>query len=270
MFITMITDCKDENARGRQLTRAGALFNFPASLVGVASDLEAAGNLIDVLDAAEGREGVVLVNVAPRNGAAKKWKNGTPFGYFWYEKTLVVASVDGLTLSLVKKLELADVIHVLDIPESVEELKAKGEITKGQMQQIIDTQFRSFEFLPRIAAHVYKEKSARARPLPISEVADVPEAIWFIDNFGNCKTTLWRGEIEADENGMITTSFGTFNYWKQLVQVPDGELALVEGSSGIGNKRFLEIVIQGKSAADLLKIQSISRTAERSAIQAHT
>src|SRR5688572_12965729 len=98
MFVTIINDCKDENAFGRQATKAAALFGCSIVTVGVDSDIEAAGNLIDCLDAGEGKEGVILVNVAPRHGDAKKWPNGTPFGYFLYKETLVVTSIDGLTL----------------------------------------------------------------------------------------------------------------------------------------------------------------------------
>ena len=86
------------------------------SFIGISSDLEASGNIIDTLDAYGDLPGVILVNIAPRNGKAKKWKNGTPFGYFWYKKILVISSVDGLTLSLVKKLNLVKTINVLDIP----------------------------------------------------------------------------------------------------------------------------------------------------------
>ena len=116
MHITIINDCKDANAAGRQMARAAGLIEAPVSFVGVSSDLEAAGNLIDMLDAYGDSAGILLVNVAPRNGKAKKWQNGTPFGYFWYKKILVLSSIDGLTLSLVKKLQLVDSINVLDIP----------------------------------------------------------------------------------------------------------------------------------------------------------
>mgnify|MGYP001572747578 CR=1 FL=1 len=119
MNITIINDCKDENARGRQLTRIGSIFQYPANFIGVSNELEAAGNIIDVLDANGENSGIILVNVAPRNGKAKKYPNGTPFGYFWYEKTLIISSIDGYTLSIVKKLKLTKFINVLNIPETL-------------------------------------------------------------------------------------------------------------------------------------------------------
>ena len=97
MFVTLITDCKDDNALGRSTTRLSTLFDCNITTIGVNgwdADLEAAGNLIDMLDASEGKKGVILVNVAPRHKSGKKWPNGTPFGYFHYKDTLVVISVD--------------------------------------------------------------------------------------------------------------------------------------------------------------------------------
>ncbi len=170
MTVIIINDCKDVNAAGRQIVRAQSLLHASASFVGVQSDLEAAGNIIDALDALDGRPGIILANVAPRNGGAKKWPNGTPFGYFWYGKTLVVASVDGYTWSLIKKLNLTQVIQVL--------------YTKSS------SQFRSFEFLPRVAARLVTRKQVPYTKLAIQNIPDAPTAVWWIDNFGNCKTTL--------------------------------------------------------------------------------
>src|SRR5581483_8871590 len=151
MFITLITDCADDNALGRSTTRLSTLFSCPITTIGGNSDLEAAGNLIDALDAAGGQKGVILVNVAPRHKEAKKWPNGTPFGYFFYQETLVVASIDGLTLTLVKKFGLIDQINLMDIPTVVNTLAKNDVISKELAEHIIHTQFRSFEFLPRVA-----------------------------------------------------------------------------------------------------------------------
>jgi hypothetical protein len=130
MFVTIINDCNDANVFGRQLTRAAVLFNTPVIPVGVHNELEAAGNLIDILDAAGGEKGVILVNVAPRHGSAKKWPNGTPFAYFYVGKTLVVASIDGVTLSLIKKLNIVDSVNLMDIPTVLDHLLAEKTIHK--------------------------------------------------------------------------------------------------------------------------------------------
>ena len=118
MFAAIINDCRDENARGRQVARVSELLQCGVAFAGVEGDLAASGNLIDTLDATGGREGVVLVNVAPRNGSGKQWANGTPFAFFRFEKTLVIASFSGLTLSLVKKLGVVGRLNLVDLTET--------------------------------------------------------------------------------------------------------------------------------------------------------
>ncbi|MFH1253636.1 MAG: hypothetical protein V1664_04910 [Candidatus Uhrbacteria bacterium] len=246
MNITIINDCRDANAAGRQIARATALLNGPVSFIGITSDLTAAGNLIDTLDALEENPGVILVNVAPRNGAAKKWKNGTPFGYFWYKKILVLASIDGFTLSLIKKFGLAETINVFDIPEVLNYLVANNVLPKELETYITSTQFRSYDFLPRAAAFLINGQKLPTTPLSITEIPDVPPAVWWIDNFGNGKTTLLPEDLKNQTS--LTTKFGSLPYFERLKDVPDKTTAVITGSSGLGEKRFLEIVVQGESA----------------------
>lgn len=241
MFVTIINDCRDSNAVGRQSTRIASLFCTPPSFVGVGTDLEAAGNLIDALDAAEDREGVILVNVAPRHGAAKKWPNGTPFGYFRHKKTLVVTSIDGLTLSLVRKLRLSDHVKVLDMPA-----------------EFATCQFRSYEFLPKAAKWLTDGVALQHQTVPIESFADALPAVWFVDNFGNCKTTILAQEA-ADDRSSVSLAGTLVPRYKYLKDVPDGSPALIVGSSGIGSKRFLEVVIQGGNAAHRFRLASGDR-----------
>lgn len=254
MNITIINDCRDANAVGRQITRTTTLTGESVSFIGVQNDLEAAGCLIDTLDAVGDSRGVILVNVAPRQGKAKKWKNGTPFGYFWYKEILVVASVDGFTLSLVKKLGLTSHVNVMDIPTIVYEWIEQGILEKELGLHIIDTQFRSYDFVPRVATYLLKHKDITSVQEPIANFPDAPQAIWWVDNFGNCKTTLLKEELGGAKE--ITTRFGTLPYFDRLKDVPDDTQAIITGSSGIGNKRFLEIVVQGKHASQILGINS--------------
>lgn len=249
MTITIINDCCDANAAARQITRTASLFNNPIAFIGVSSDLEASGNLTDALDAAENRPAIILVNVAPRNGAAKKWKNGSPFGYFWYKKSLVVATIDGLTLSLVKKLKLTNFINVLDIHQVLDELIREKILLKELKEQVIYSQFRSYDFLPRLAHYLWRQRNIRGKKLGIDEIADAPPAIWWIDNFGNCKTTLLPEELNLTRESLVKTKIGLLKYFPRLKDVPDDTPALVTGSSGLGQQRFIEIVIQGKNAA---------------------
>lgn len=254
MNITIINDCRDENAVGRQTTRASALLGGPTSFIGVRSDLEAAGNLVDALDAYGSAPGVVLVNVAPRHGLAKKWPNGTPFGFFRYQNVIVVASTDGSTLSLVKKLGLVKEVYVLDIPTVVARFVAEQVISSAEAQYIVSTQFRSYEFLPRVAAYLLTHATIESEARLIEAFADASAAVWWVDNFGNCKTTLLQREVP--KGGLIATRFGNLAYFERLKDVPDSTTAFVAGSSGTASSRFLEIVAQGESAAKLLTVES--------------
>lgn len=256
MIVTIINDCRDANVASRQITRASSLFKYPATLVGVDNELEAAGNLIDAMDASEGRQGVVLVNVAPRHGKAKKWENGSPFCYFFYGETLIATTVDGLTLSLAKKFSLTKSVHVFDAPKTLDALIEDGLLRDELKDHILNTQFRSYDFLPRAAAYVMKHHSAPGESHSISEVPGAPRAVWWIDNFGNCKTTLLPKEVDYKSIDALDTLWGTFKCYKRLKDVPDGEPGIVVGSSGIEKDRFLEIVVQGGSAADSFGIKS--------------
>ena len=252
MNITIINDCRDANAVGRQIARTTSLLDSPVSFVGVTSDIQAAGNIIDVLDAIEENPGIILVNVAPRNGKAKKWPNGTPFGYFWYKKVLILASIDGLTLSLVKKLKLTKTLTILNIPKTLDQLIAGGALQNNLKDSITRTQFRSFDFLPRVAAYLSSGKKLRGEKLHIKDVSDAPPAIWWIDNFGNCKTTLLQEDVKGKNR--FSTKFRGLSYFERLKDVPDKTPALISGSSGLGEKRFLEVVVQGGSAEKVFNI----------------
>ena len=252
MFVICINDCSDPNAQGRQGAKVGALFGVAPTFVPVSSDLEAAGNLVDVLDATEGKPGVILVNVAPRHGAAKKWPNGTPFGYFYVGETLVIASIDGLTLSLVKKLGLVATIHVFDIPIVMAEAVRQGWVTEARAEAVINTQFRSLEFVPQAAAWVLAGNQLPTTPMSVVEVPDAPLVVWCKDNFGNCKTTLLPGELSAVTRKNL---FGVPLH-ARLADVPNGKTSFTVGSSGYGPHRFVEIVVQGGSAATRLRFRS--------------
>ena len=259
-FITIINDCFDENVKARLGTRVSSLFGISPTIIGVGGNLvsnnshdpaeyQAAGCLIDTLDAANGEKGIILVNVANRHGKGKKWPNGTPFGYFYFKKALVVSTIDGLTLSLVKKLRLINSIQLLDIPKVANKMAKDKIITDALAMQIINTQFRSFEFQPRVAKWLVDGISVPAASYALSHVPQVKSAIWYVDNFGNCKTTILPKEIEFENGKDINTNLGVFKCFTRLRDVPDGNKALILGSSGYKNKRFIELVIQGKSAA---------------------
>lgn len=260
MFITIITDCTDENVRARLGTRISGLFGTPPTIIGVGGNLssdnsqdpaeyEAAGCLIDTLDAAEDGQGIILVNVANRHGKGKRWPNGTPFGYFYIKNTLVISTIDGLTLSSIKKLELSDSVNILDIPSIVNKLTEDNIISKPLADQITSTQFRSFEFQPRVAKWLFEGILVPAKLYALSQIPNIPNAVWYVDNFGNCKTTILPDEIDFKAGKFIKTDYGDIKCFEKLKDVPEGETAFIIGSSGYKNKRFVEFVIQGENAA---------------------
>ena len=257
MFVTIINDCRDGNTMGRQATRLATLFpNAQISAVGINDyvEIEAAGNLIDMLDAASGEEGIILLNAAPRH--KKKWPNGTPFGYFRHKKTLVVTTIDGYALSLVKKLGLTKDIFVTDVKTVVDAMFAAGHIDQQLHDQIATTQFRSFDYMPRLAKWVMDGIDVPNQIYSLSEVVDAPQAIWLIDNFGNAKTTILPEEIGFKPGKKIKTKFGDIECFTQMRDVAVGTTALIIGSSGIKDKRFVELIVLGGRAADKYNLSS--------------
>lgn len=258
MQITIINDCLDQNAKLRQISRVGSLFeNCSVNCFGVGGEMEASGSLVDAIDSFEGRKGIIIVNVAPRSKSAKKWKNGTPFGFFWHKETLIVSSVDGLVLSLVNKLNITDEFYILDIPDVLEAIEDK-EMSPSEKQRITNSQFRSFEFLPRVARWLTKKVDIPCQKYDLKEVTDAPQAVWFVDNFGNIKTTLLKGDFDVDNNRTFKMKIGEqieqLDFYDCLKDLPSGSIGLVRGSSGVGENRFIEIMMRGGNAAGKLGI----------------
>lgn len=224
------------------------------------SDLEASGNLIDILDASYGRQGVIMVNVAPRHGIGKKWPNGTPFGYFRYRNTVIVSTVDGSTLSLVKKFGLTKIIRLTDVPTVVNKMAEEGYLAAKLVDPIIRTQFRSFDYMPRLAKWIIEGIEVPYEEYEIEKVVNIDHVVWWVDNFGNCKTTILPEEIDFKHGNKINTLIGEISCFNRLKDVPEnGKPALIIGSSGFEEKRFLEIVIQGKSASQVYGLKTGSK-----------
>lgn len=263
MFISLITDCCDDNALNRQMTRYASLFGAPVSTVGVNfyaskgnGELEAAGNLVDALDAGGGEKGVIIVNVAHRDGKGKKWPNGTPFGFFRYNQTLVVSTVDGYCLSLAKKLNLIDEFRIVDVATVIDAMIAQGKHPKEFRDHVVNSQFRSYEFEPRLAKWVHDGITVPAEIYPLENIPDAPGAFWWVDNFGNTVTTLLPDEIGHKAGEKIKTRFGDITCYDRLKDVPNGEPGLIIGSWGIDKRRFICLEIQGNNAASRFGIKS--------------
>jgi S-adenosyl-l-methionine hydroxide adenosyltransferase len=258
MYLTIITDCSDANAQARQETRVRSLFEITPSFVAVSgtlnavSSLEVSGNIIDILDAAHGEEGIILASVAPQNNEIKE-KQGTLFGYVRYNRSLIITTCSGSVLSLPHKFGLLmDGYECIDMSATVTRMWEGGLITEDEVTHIQESPFGSFDFLPRVAAWIANGHEAVTTPFATEDIPVVPPSVWSIDSFGNVKTTLLGSEVPSQ--GSIETKFGTLPVMHSLREVPNGTAALVVGSSGLGKDRFMEIVLPGGNAAVTLGI----------------
>lgn len=265
----IITDCADANARARQEMRFASLFGGKPTFVGVgadvvlgegnkASDIAAAGDLIDLINASHelpsaspDQKTVILMNVAPRGGKTRKqWDNGTPFCYFHVGNALVVSTYARRCLTLIRDMGLVDSVELLDVPTVTAEAVKWGELTENQADRMNHTQFRSFEFLPFVARWICDERPVPSEKVTLGNLPGIEPSVWCTDIFGNCKTTLLPRDIGFEEGGTVMIAGGhTAVCYKRLADVPRNETALVIGSSGFGDDRFLELVIQRGNAA---------------------
>lgn len=260
--ITYITDCRDDNTQGRLEARVATY--FPGSnivFIGVNSnlesgsaDMEAAINLVDIIDAYDGHPGIILANVAPRHGKAKQWPNGTPFGWVKVDNIDIFSTVDGYVLSLVQKLTGKKLtVKVYDIPSVVPHM----ELDKKTQERIIKTQFRSLDYLPRLAAALMAGKE-----LPYENfrgIPEMPKAICWVDSFGNLKTNLLPEDVGFKVGKKVVIRVSKNKQFRlacyaRLKDIPDNEIGFVVGSSGMGDNRFLEVMLQGKPANVVLGV----------------
>lgn len=258
--ISILTDSCDSNASVRQEVRSSVLFpTIPVYLKEVLSYLESeystvsgAGMMIDVLDAAMGESMVIMGNVAPRGKEARRWQNGTPFGYLFMGKALVVTTVDGYMLSMIKKFGLADSFYVMDIKEVSTILYEASLLDDYYKEYVAKTQFRSYEFMPRVARYIWEHGEIKSEKEEIASVPDIGLRVWKIDNFGNIKTTALPEDIGFEEGLSVKTKYGEFKCYGHLKDVPDGEVGIIIGSSGYMDKRLIEIVKQRDHAGNVL------------------
>lgn len=256
---SIITDCADDNARTRQQLRFSSLFGVQPAFFGLgaeAPDIQAAGNLLDQLDALshlpasrkEKQQNVILVNVAPRGEKIKRnWPNGTPFCYFYINNTLVVSTYAGRALEVLRQQGLVTSVELLDIPTVVAAAVEWGELTKEQAAHITKTQFRSFEFLPLVTYWLTEGQKVPSTTEELPEHPDLRGKVWQIDNFGNAKTTLSTEDVDFKDGKILTLSDSSkATCYTHLADVPKDATALVIGSSGLYDRRFLEVVVQWK------------------------
>jgi hypothetical protein len=267
----IITDCYDDNARGRQQTRFMSLFGVMPTFLSVvapshhleAGGIQATGHLIDQLDAAlslpashKGGKTVILMNVATRGeDVRKRWNNGTPFCYAWVGDVLVASTFDGPGLGLARDLGLIKEVQVMDIPTVMKAAISWGELTEEEADRISHTQFRSYEFLPLAARWIFEGRDVPSETHTLEHINSMAGHIWFIDNFGNAKTSILPEQIGFEEGKQIKLASGKMAVChRRLADVPHGTVALTIGSSGYQDRRFVEVTVQRGNAAKVLDL----------------
>ena len=242
MQIVNITDCQGSNAELRLNLRINSLFHdAKVEHTGVSSPLEAGGNIIDSLDAVlPGAPCIIMANIAPR-GNKDKYPNGAPFCFAYFENNIVIGTPE--TFSILKKFGLVSKINETDVLTV-----CKKFLDKSEANRITNSQFRSYEYLPRLAKWLSDKKEVPFKEIEIPALAG--NYVWCTDRFTedpdekvNCKTTAL--EISEITNQVLSK----LPFYERLTDVPKNEAAIVRGSSGYKNRRFLEVVIQGGSAA---------------------
>lgn len=208
-----------------------------------------------MLDAAGDGEGIVLANVAPRQGVERHWGNGTPFGFFRYRRSLVCTTVSGAMLSVPFKMGLFERYFVLDMHQTLLRMAHAGVIRSEDVERIGASQFRSFDFLPLVAWWIHQGGDPVTHEYPTTDIPETKDEVWCVDNFGNMKTTILAEELPFVQ-GLVPTRFGELPFVRSLKDVPDGTAAITVGSSGIDARRFVEIVVQGGHAAERFGVRT--------------
>lgn len=259
--VTYLTDCADANAQARLATRMGALFGQTPLMLpieGRSPELRAGLTLLDVLRTTHmlGEAGfptLTLVNIAPRDG---QWSNGAPFCYFRYGQHLVCSTFNPDTLSLVRLHLGVESVWVTDVRTVVQHAADNwADFSQAEVDAIATTQFRSLWYLPLLAKWVVEGREVPAEEVTIPMESLEEPRVAVIDSFGNAKLTCQASTIDHAPGKMLRVSFldhgvmlGTHELtcYRTLSDVPQGESALITGSSGVD---FVELVVASGSAA---------------------
>lgn len=256
--VFIVNDCRDDNARARQTGELARYIEAPPEFVRIHHELEASCNLVDLLRTfRHGKRGGVVANTAERTGTEH---NGIRFGYFQFDQAWVVTTIGEVTLSLPKHLGIAENIRVLDTEKTTDFLIEEGFVSPDDREDILTTQFRSSVFSPAVLAYLILRGEIPCYTLqPLREVPSIRGKVSLRDNFANLKLTTAAESLGAISAGtfiptVLPPPYHRLPYYPHLYLVPDKQMALIRGSSGIGTQRFLELVFKGGSAGKVTKL----------------
>lgn len=259
----VITDCCDANAILRQAAAWPLLAKTDQpTTVQINGAIEGSGMLVDALVEVRGSKAVIFCQSAPRDFSCVTGGNGTNFGYFWHQKTLVLVSLGGPMLSQVIATGLLPKdaeVWQLSIPEVLAEAVRQKKLEAAEAEVIRRTQFRSLKFAPRVAGWIIEGVAIPKSRFDLSSVSKLGNRVWWVDNFGNCKTSVRLSDVPRFAEGVVVeVSFGKpvvheLVCYHDLRSVPVGQAALVVGSSGLEGDEFLELVVQGVHSGSAAK-----------------
>ncbi len=255
---------KDDNGRIRVRARLSRLLPGVqlVGTIGVDNDVEVALNILDILDAVASPwlpdqpkvneiTHLVIANIARRTGSNN---HCVTFGYVRFRNVLIITTLSGHELSLLKKLWLKEgVIRSLDISEVIRWAFTEQLIGCEFGGHINKSQFRTFDFVPLLALWLLsgKDKELPSTYLSWENVPDLDSCFAWVDRYGNSKTTIparpWL-KLALDHP---TLGKERFLCNPTLASVPDNEVGVTRGSSGYWGIRLAEVVKKGGSAADL-------------------
>lgn len=250
--IAIVSDCGGQ-AMGRMILRTLSLFPNSQVVPFICDSLAAAcGNLVDAIDAGVD---IVLCNSAPRRDTRET--NGDGIVYLEINGTLIVSTLGALGLLAKFVPEASLKVQEVNVAAFME---AFGSTNRSRFN------FRGLEVIPFLAQTLRRghdlAELCRVRYI----VPPAQPFVWLVDEIEgrptNLKLSVLRSDLpEFAQGRTIEVKFNgqDRNYlvrcYERLTDIPSGELGIYEGSSGMGNERFLEIALLGGSASNLLEVQ---------------
>src|SRR6185312_4672466 len=103
------------------------------------------------------------------------------------------------------KFGVIDTYFLTDIPTVMAAMVSKGKIDAETARRIEKSQFRSFDYVPRLAKWLLDGVDVPTEVYPLENIEDVPQAVWWVDNFGNCKLSVVAEDIGHEQGKIIKT-----------------------------------------------------------------
>ena len=135
------------------------------------------------------------------------------------------------------------------------------------------SQFRSRDLFPQAASAIaLVQPNALAEEITPSDIPDIPQdCIAYVDGYGNLKTTIKAGAVEATQGSRVRLRIGEAEHEAVVsdgsFEVKQGQLALAPGSSGWRNAqgeetRWMELFLRSGSAWQLFNRPAVGETVQ--------